>query len=52
MKIFDRDIKVFAKKIMVTFILKINSSNIYIAIALINQNIIMLFQIIILVSKI
>ena len=51
-KIIDVDTKIFAKKIIVILIFEVNNNNIYIKIALINQNIIILFKIIILKLKI
>ena len=42
-KIINLDTKVFTKKIIVSLIFKINNSNIYIIMTLINQNTIMLF---------
>lgn len=50
-KIINLDTEVFTEKIMMTLIFKINRSDIYIIITLINQDTIMLFQIIILVFK-
>lgn len=47
-KIIDLDTQVSAQKIMVVFVFEINSGNIYIEIALINQDTIVLFQIIML----
>lgn len=51
-KIIDLNIEVFAKKIIVTLVFRINNSSIYIAMALINQDITVLFYIVILVFKI
>lgn len=51
-KIINLNIKVFIKKKLVAFVFKINSNNIYTAMISINQDIIVLFLIIILGSKI
>ena len=47
LKMIDFDAKIPIEKIIVAFIFKIVNNNIYIKIALINQNIIILLQIII-----
>lgn len=52
MKMIDLDAEVLIKKAMVALVFKIDSSNINIVITLINQDTIVLFQIIVLVSKI
>lgn len=52
MKIITLNTEIFAEKIMVALIFEINDSSIYMAITFINQNTTVLFQIIILGSKI
>lgn len=52
MKIIDLDIEVSIEKIMVAFVFKIDGSGIHPTMALINQDIIMLFQIVVLESEI
>lgn len=51
-KIIDLKAEVSAKKVMVALVFKINGGGIYIAIALINQDTTMLFQIVVLMSEI
>lgn len=51
-KIFDLNIKVFAEKIVVAHVFKIDGSGILIVITLINQDIKVLFQIVVLGFKI
>ena len=51
-EIIDLDIEIFTKKIVVAFIFKIKDNDIYVRIALINQNTIVLLQIILLKSEI
>ena len=51
-KIIYLDIEVFIKKIMITLVFEINSSGIYTAITLMNQNTMVLLQIIVLGSEI
>ena len=52
MIIIGLNVKVSTKKIMIALVFEINSGNIYIEIALINQDIIVLLQIVILKSEI
>ena len=48
----DLDAEVFAEKVIVALVFKINSGSIHTAIVLMNQNITILFQIIVLAFKI
>lgn len=51
-KIINYNVKLFAKKAIMALVFEINSSGIYTAIALMNQDITILFQIVELVFKI
>ena len=51
-KMIDLDLKLFIEKIIADLVLEINSNNIYMGMVLINEDTIILFQIIVLRSKI
>lgn len=52
LKTIDLDIEIFAEKTIMTLVFNINGSGIYTIMALINQDIMVLFQIIVLEFKI
>lgn len=52
MKMIDLDIEVFTEKTMMALVFEIDGSDIYIAMTLINQDIMVLLQIILLGSEI